>query len=112
MIIKLTQEWADAGIHLMRMLECIFEICLEKRINDIREVKINDLLKETKFVNDNGVPYSDKENKKIVKSLIHTFVGMDWMAEKIYGTYDIVSILKKVRHTIERLESNKPYLPK
>lgn len=83
----------------------VLDIALYEWIKDIKDIKINHLLKWKKFIDQNGVPYSDIENKKIIKKLIHTFVWADHFYI-VYKSNDIEYIMSKIEETIKRLENN------
>lgn len=105
MLIQLTKEWKELWIHMMKSMTTVLEIALSEWIEDVKDIKINSLLKWKKFIDQNSVPYSDTENKKIIKKLIHTFIWADHFYI-IYKSSDIEYILSKINETIKRLENN------
>lgn len=91
-LIQLTQNWASMAISMYKWYLGIFDIALDKWITDIREININQLLKDEKFCDENWEPYTPEEEKKIKKHLIHMFVGFDIIADQVFKTYDIAKL--------------------
>lgn len=105
MLIQLTQEWTELWIYMMRSMITVLEIATSEWIKDIRDIKINNLLKWKIFIDQNNIPYNDMENKKIIKKLIHTFIWAEHFYI-IYKSNDIDYIMSKINETIKKLEGN------
>lgn len=110
MLYKITEKWADAWKAFLLSIESVLELALSEWITDIGDIQINKLLKGKKYIDENNVEYTDAEQKKMNKTLIHLFVWINNYAETIWWTNSIVQILKKIRKTIKKLEGIKDAL--
>lgn len=90
-------------IAMFGMLKIIFEIAKSENVKNINDININQLLKWSKFRDENWIKYSKHENKEIIKKLIHLYV---WLLNNFnqFWTDNIDEILEKIDDTLLKIE--------
>lgn len=109
--IQLTQQWAETWIYLLSYIKEILEHCIREWYKTLYDVQINGVAKKAKFVDQDWILYTEEEQRRAEKDMIHTFIGMRDMIKKVYLTDNLSKIIKRFQKTIKKLQSTKHNLP-
>lgn len=105
MLVQLTEKWINTWIDMLSFYKEIYDICKQAGYKTIWDVMINKTVADIIFIDpDTWWNYSDEEQKKIKKSMIHNFVGMRDYFPKIFGTDNIDKIIKIMEKNIKKLQ--------